>query len=32
MNKLKPCYGKFDNCVWKKNNGCSEWNGVKVNE
>lgn len=24
----KVCYGSCDRCVWKYNNGCSEWNGV----
>lgn len=23
----KPCYGKCARCVWKRNGGCSEWNG-----
>ena len=25
---MKDYYGKCDRCVWKKNGGCSEWNGV----
>lgn len=27
----KECYGKCERCVWFKNGGCSEWNGVKEN-
>ena len=25
----KECYGKCERCVWFKNGGCSEWNGMK---
>lgn len=24
----KPCYGLCERCVWFKNGGCSEWNGL----
>lgn len=23
------CFGKCDRCIWKRNGGCSEWNGTK---
>lgn len=26
--KMKPCYGKCNRCVWHRNGGCSEWNGL----
>lgn len=25
---MKVCYGKCDRCVWFRNGGCSEWNGM----
>lgn len=25
---MKPCYGLCDRCVWFRNGGCSEWNGM----
>lgn len=27
----KECYGKCERCVWFRNGGCSEWNGLKEN-
>lgn len=24
----KACYGKCERCVWFRNGGCSEWNGL----
>lgn len=24
---MKSCYGLCDRCAWKRNGGCSEWNG-----
>ena len=24
---MKKCYGKCEQCAWKYNGGCSEWNG-----
>lgn len=26
---MKVCYGKCDRCVWFRNGGCSEWNGME---
>ena len=28
----KPCYGKCNQCVWKYNGGCSEWDKRLINE
>lgn len=25
---MKPCYGLCERCVWYRNGGCSEWNGM----
>lgn len=25
---MKVCYGLCEQCVWKYNGGCSEWNGL----
>lgn len=25
---MKSCYDKCDRCVWYRNGGCSEWNGM----
>ena len=29
--KHKPCYGQCVRCVWRRNGGCSEWNGWEDN-
>ena len=29
---MKSCYGKCDRCVWQRNGGCSEWNGMMQKE
>lgn len=29
---MKDCHEKCDRCVWKRNGGCSEWNGVNRDE
>jgi len=26
-SSAKICFGLCDRCIWKNNNGCSEWNG-----
>ena len=28
---MKDCYGPelCERCIWKRNGGCSEWNGIK---
>jgi len=28
FNDMKPCYGLCERCVWYRNGGCSEWNGM----